>query len=272
MKTKRKFGKQAAVITAAAALLLAGCAAPAVSTGSAAGTASEKPASLPAVYVGDDTIGVTQNVISTSGEGKVFVTPDQAELVFGIISQGADAKTAKDQNLADYNKVIDFLKQQGFDDTSIQTSQLGLEPVYDWSSNTRALSGYSMETDITVSDIKLDQLGGLIDSAVNSGINSIQSVTYSSSVFDTKYQEALTAAVADAKAKAEALAKAGNVQLGQVVNMTEYGADTSARYARSNMTAGTGATAATADAANAMALQPGQLEVTANLNVVFAIQ
>lgn len=272
---KKRVGMLFFSAAAACAVLLSGCTASGTVTktaesGSSSSAAAIGGASGPTgIYVGDDTIGVTQNVISTGGEGKIYVKPDQAELVFGIVSQGQDAKTVKDQNTAGYNQVVAFLKGQGFSDDSIQTSNLGLQPIYDWSGKTQAISGYSMETDISISDIPLDQLGGLIDNAVNSGINSIQSVTYSSSAFDEKYNEALKEAVANAKAKAEALAEAGNVKLGPVVNMTEYGADTTARYMRSNMAAGESGVSMSDTSMN---IQPGQLEITADINVVFAVQ
>lgn len=260
------FGKKA--VAAGLSLLvmaaLAGCGQQAGTAASAATGTGSSAHSLPAQ------VSSTQTVIATSGSSSVFVTPDQAEVVFGIISQGADAKSVKDQNTADYNKVIAFLEQQGFGQESIATSNLGMEPLYDWSSNTRQLMGYSMETDITVSDISLDALGSLIDNAVNNGINSIQSVSYTSSGYDEAYQEALRQAVANARGKAETLAEAGSVSLGSVINMTEYSSDTSARYARTAFAAGTGNMEQESSAD--MNLQPGQLEVEANVNVVFAIQ
>ena len=254
-----QLGRKAAAAGLALLMMgaLAGCA---QSSGQAAGVATQAAALAP----------YTQNVITTSGSASVFVTPDQAEVVFGVISQGADAKTVKDQNTTDYNQVIAFLEQQGFEKESIATSNLGMEPIYDWSSNTRQLTGYSMETDITVSDIPLDALGSLIDNAVNNGINSIQSVSYSSSGYDEAYQEALKQATANAKGKAEALAEAGGVSVGSVVNVTEYGSDTSARYARTAYTQAAGV--AMNETSSAMDLQPGQLEIEANVNVVYAMQ
>lgn len=77
---------------------------------------------------------------------------------------------------------------KGIADTSVQTSGLGLNPIYDWD-NGKKITGYEMTTEVVVSDVAIEDAGAIISDSVNAGINSIDSVQYQCSNFDEIYQE-----------------------------------------------------------------------------------
>ena len=210
---------------------------------------------------------VKDNVITVQSTEEVKVVPDMAELVFSVATQAADAKACQEQNSKDLENVISFLKGAGIAETSIQTSNYGLDPIYDWNSG-RTITGYEMNTTITVSDIPIDQAGTLISSSVEAGINSISQVTYLSSKYDETYQQALKNAIASAKVKAEAIAEAGGCTLGPVVHVEEYNDNQIARYSSDK----NAATEDMAAGAAAMSVEPGQLSVEARVTVEFEIQ
>lgn len=247
------------------------CAAVLMTTGILAACSGAGPQAVQSS--GQNGLTQTANVISATGEGKVQVTPDMAELAMSITTEGEDAETVRDQNQERYNQVVAFLQERGIEEQSIATTDVYLNPQYDWSGNTQTLVGYTMETDIQVSDIPLEELGSLMDEAVSQGINGIRSVSYLSSQFDEKYNEALTLAVEHARSKAEAMAKAGGVSLGGLVNVTEYGGNTAARYTKSlanTMVAGAAMEEAATD--TGMNIMPGELTVEANINAVFSVE
>ena len=210
---------------------------------------------------------VKDNVITVQSTEEVKVVPDMAELVFSVTTQAADAKACQEQNSKDLDNVISFLKGTGIAETSIQTSNYGLDPIYDWNSG-RTITGYEMNTTITVSDIPIDQAGTLISSSVEAGINSISQVTYLSSKYDETYQQALKNAIASAKVKAEAIAEAGGCTLGPVVHVEEYNDNQIARYS----TYKNAAVEDMAAGAASMSVEPGQLSVEARVTVEFEIQ
>lgn len=253
---KKMIGLTAASLLLSAAIL-GGCAAgTGVQNVSAGNTASADAALF--------------GTITAEGEGKVSAVPDIAQLDLSVTTQGADAKTAKDENAKQYNQVLEFLKSEGIAESSIQTENVYLNPIYDWSGNTQTITGYSMATDMTVSDISIDRLSELLDKAVDAGINGIQSVTYMCSSYDEKYNEALQLAVENAKSKADAIAAAGGTSAGTMQNVSEYGADTTARY-----TNAPGARSMAVDestSASDMAVMPGELEITARVSASFEIQ
>lgn len=208
---------------------------------------------------------VENNVIKVSSKEQVKVVPDIAQVVYSVYSQATDAQTCQTQNNKDLENVLELLKGQGMEEKNIQTSNYGLTPVYDWDAG-KTISGYEMNTEVTVSNVPIDQVGSLLSDSVDAGINSISSVTYKSSKYDESYQQALAKAIEAAKVKAEVMAKAGNCGLGGIVNIEEFGNNQMARasYAASSNTE-------KAMAAMDMAVMPGEIEVEANINVEFAI-
>lgn len=217
-----------------------------------------------------DTIKVqnTENqVITVQSAETVKVVPDMAEITLAVYTQAADAKTCQDQNKQDLDKTLAVLESAGIEKTSIQTSNYGLDPVYDWNSG-KTITGYEMNTNITVSDLPIDQVGGLITSCVDAGINRIQSVDYLSSKYDESYQEALKNAMASAKLKAQAIAEAGGASLGGVVHVEEYSSSQQARYNGYQRSA---AMESAMDTAASIAVEPGQIGIEARISVNYEI-
>lgn len=208
-----------------------------------------------------------QNTIEVQSEEEIKVVPDIAKISFAVSSQAADAKSVQEQNSQDITKVIDFLKNSGIDEKSIQTSNYGLQPIYDWD-NGQKITGYQMRTSILVSDIPMDQVGTLLSSSVEAGINSIDNVSYLSSKYDESYQEALKKAIESAKVKAEAMAEASERSLGAVVNVKEVSSYNENRYTTftTDAQAGSGSVSA-----KEMALEPGQISIEAQVSVTYSI-
>ena len=104
-----------------------------------------------------------------------------------------------------------------------------MSPIYNWEDG-KTVSGYEMTTQVTVSDIPIDQVGQLISESVDAGVNSIDSVNYMSSKYNEAYQQALAKAIGARKVKAQAMADAGGCKLGKIANIREYGDNQSVRY------------------------------------------
>ncbi len=242
----------AAVIITAATLGLSACA--------------QTPLTVPDVIQVEN---AKDNVITVQSSEEVKVVPDIAEIKFAVTTQATDAKSCQDENSKDVNKVITFLKDSGIEEKSIQTSNFGLNPIYDWNSG-QTITGYEMRTSITVSDLPLDQVGELITSCVDAGINTIDNISYLSSDYDAKYQEALKKAIETAKVKAEAIAEAGGTTLGAIVHVEEHLTNQQIRY--TGYEGGRSAITETMAAGAAMDVAPGQVSVEAIVSVDFAIQ
>ena len=79
--------------------------------------------------------------ITVTSQEKIKAEPDIAEITYSVYSQAADASTCQSENQTDLDAVLALLKEKGIADTSVQTSGLGLNPIYDWDDG-KKITGY----------------------------------------------------------------------------------------------------------------------------------
>ena len=214
--------------------------------------------------VGDSSDGK----ITMDSSETVKIVPDMAKIVFAVRSEAKAADECQQKNTESLNSLTEYLKGQGIDEKSITTSGYYLNPRYDWSSNTRKLIGYEMQTEVTVSDVAVDQVGTLLSNGVGNGANEIYSVS-------DAYAEALKKAVDLARTKAEALAEASGRTLGYVVSIEEYSDSQYGRYVDGGVNlkkeSAVMEAAGAEDTAADMNVMPGEMEVSANIKIVFSM-
>jgi len=203
---------------------------------------------------GDVTPVPSQKSVTTVGHGVVTVVPDRATISAGVRTTATTAAQALATNAAAATKVIAALKQAG--GTNLQTQEVSLFPQM----SRGRVTGYVAQNTVTA-DSSIADAGRLIDAAVAAGANTVDGPSLSVSDQDALYRQALQKAVADARAKAQALAQAGSFGLGAVVSVTEQSAETPVVFA---------ATPA-AGKAPSTPVEPGTQDVTADVQVTFAI-
>ncbi|WP_432628010.1 SIMPL domain-containing protein [Brotaphodocola sp.] len=218
-----------------------------------------------------ENIASARNSISVSGQEEVKVTPDIAEIRYSVYTRADSPSECQQKNTADVNAALEVLKGLGIDETSIQTSAYGLNPIHDWSSSANGeIVGYEMTTSLTVSDIPIDQAGTILSQSVSAGVNNIDSVSYSASNYDDSYQEALKGAMANARAKADAIAQADNKTVVGIIHAEENGYNPSTRYSVYESAAGSSmkSNASMDD----MSVMPGQVSITAYVQVEYEVE
>ena len=159
--------------------------------------------------------------ITVLGTGSVNVTPDRASFAFGTVNQAATANgalTASSQSIA---RVIAAIKKAGVAQADIQTSDVSLSPRMNDTGN--EIVGYTASNTVTATIRKLGDAGDVVDAAVGAGSNQVYGPNLLASDQDAAYRNALKAAVADARAKAETLAAAANLTLGKITAIVEGG-------------------------------------------------
>jgi uncharacterized protein YggE len=193
-------------ITIAALLVLAVAALAGVGRPEAAGGASED----------------AKDGITVTGSGDVNATPDRADLSFSVQSERATAAQALAANSADSQRLIDALKDAGVQAKDLKTEHLDVSPRYDAEKVTET-RGYSASSSVSVRSQPLDRAARLSDVAVRAGADSVSGPSLSVADQDAQYRRALERAFDDARAKAEALAAAAGVSLGEVTAIVEGG-------------------------------------------------
>lgn len=232
----------------------------------AATPASTQPTPITQVVSGDT------NSITVNSSEEMSVVPDMAEVVFSVTTQNKDAAACQTNNSESVTKVIALLKELGIAETSIQTSDYYMQPIYNYSGDTKKLSSYQSSTTLTISDLAIDNLGEILTKSVSTGINTVESIRYFSSKYDENYQEALKLAVASAKAKAQALADAGSCTLGSVITIQENSNYSQARYTDNALANRMQAKEELSTDAASMDIMPGEIKVAVTITVEYQIQ
>ena len=139
--------------------------------------------------------------ITVQGTGSVAIAPDRAELSFGVESQGQTAKAALAANAAEMRRVIAAVKAAS--GANVTTQSVSLSPRYDGQNQ---VQGFVATNTVSATIKEIAKAGALIDAAVDAGANQVYGPSLSRSDQGASYRKALEAAVADARASAQALA------------------------------------------------------------------
>jgi uncharacterized protein YggE len=204
-----------------------------------------------------DSPGTSKKTITVTGTGKVTAVPDRAGFSFTVETRAATAKAALDRNAAEAAALIAALKNAGVSSDDIQTNQVYLSP--QTKPDGTDIVGYVASNSVSA-QTTIAKAGALVDAAVAAGANGVSGPNMTRSDQDEQYREALKAAVADAKTKAQALASAGGLTLGNVQTMVE-GAQSGGPIPF--------AAAKAADAVASTPIEPGTQSIEASVTVTY---
>jgi uncharacterized protein len=244
-----------AMAVTAALLVLAGCAP--IQTGSTADNVKEIK-----ITTGED---VKKNTITASGLGEIKIKPDVSYITVGVTTESGNAKRAESDNRDRMNALYASVKALGITEDDIKTVSYYLSPKYDYSTPKAMIVGYTASNivEITVKDVA--KAGEVIDAAVSGGGNELQSIRFDLLDKSKAYADALDAAVKDAKAKVDVMAKAAGVTEYKPMNIVESSVNSSpVYYPAADMAKGEAAAAPTP-------ISTGEMTITANVSVEYEI-
>lgn len=207
--------------------------------------------------------------ITTSGEGIIKASPEVASIYMSVENHSKTAKEARDKNGASMNNVISQLKKLGITKEQIQSVSFTVYPTYDFSSakNQNIVTGYQANSQIMVKTDKLNEIGTIVDTAVDAGVNNVQNIVYSVKDEEAWSLKALEKATLAAAKKAKIVASALGTPLKGVQSFNEQGSyvrtfDLGVNYSKS----------ARMDANQSTPIQtPEFIEIRANVTISYAI-
>lgn len=153
------------------------------------------------------------NLIEVSGEGTVSAAPDQALITLGAITEKANLSEAQKENAGAVSSILQSLFQLGIPKEKVQTVQYGIEIQYNYKEGVQTFRGYKVAHLLRVTADKIEQTGGIVDTAVRHGANTVSGIQFTSAHPEAYYNQALTMAVHSSRQKAATLAKAMGVSL-----------------------------------------------------------
>jgi uncharacterized protein YggE len=198
--------------------------------------------------------GAPAHTITVSGHGDVMVAPDMAIVTVGVETKAEDAATATSNNAARTSAVISAVEAQGVTADHIQTANLSL--YYD---DQRGV--YVADHQITVRIDNIGKAGAVIDAAVGAGANNSWGISFGLKNPATAEASALQAAVTGGRAHADAIAGA--------LGVTISGISSASEPTYSSPVVEPGVAKAGAPSGVSTPVQPGQLDVTADVTLVY---
>jgi len=169
----------------------------------------------------------SSGVIRVVGESMFTAAPDQSIIVLAVETIDTDARTAVAENAKSMNKVTAELKKLGLKDDQIKTGSYSLHTQLDYGYPERPKeqlpTQYRVYNSLTITLSNLEIVGQVIDKAVASGANQVQSVRFELKNSEALKLQALQAATAQAKSKGEAIAKGAGVKITGVKSISEEG-------------------------------------------------
>jgi uncharacterized protein len=174
--------------------------------------------SLLAVSTGFAQIPAVPHFVRASGEATVTTKPDRASIDIGVVTRAVTAQAASEQNAEQTSHLMKVIRQALGAGGEVKTSNYTLAPQYDYGNNRPArLTGYEAANTVAVTVDNLPSLGKIIDAATKAGANDIRGISFSLKDDAALRAEALREATLRARANAEVIAKALDVQIAGVL-------------------------------------------------------
>ncbi len=201
--------------------------------------------------------------IDVTGEGIVRTVPDEVTINIRIENTGENTKILKEQNDATINEVLKFLKKTGIDDKDVRTEYMNLSKNYDYNSKTYTFAA-NQSLSVKLRDLKKYEpvMKGLLDT----GINRIDGVSFSSSNKEALESQARKKAVENAKMKAVEYASVLSQTVGKAVSISEFrnSAGPQPMMYKSAMMADE-------SSGSQQTISPGEMEIRTTVNVSFLL-
>jgi len=204
--------------------------------------------------------------LSVTGSAEIRERPDLASVTLGVENQAREAAAAIAANNTAMNGVVEAIRKAGVPAREIQTSNFSVFPIYrsrptPEGGEEQELIGYRVSNLVTVRTEDMGRVGPIIDAGLAAGANRVQGVDFMLKDDLAARSRALQEAAREARTKARALAGALDLELGPVLSVSEGGARVvplamEAAFAR----------------AAPVPIQPGQVSVTATVNLTYRLR
>jgi len=166
-----------------------------------------------------------QNQVTVTGNGTASAEPDMAVVVFAVDITGEDPVEVADEAAQKIDAAIAAAMEMGLSEEDISTSSYSLwtEKEYDPVTYTETGDMIYHVSHYLRADIRdLDSVGEFLAAMVESGVNTVSSVSFTLEDRTALAAEARADAVEKAQQKAGQLAEGLGVELGEISMVNEY--------------------------------------------------
>ncbi|MDB5265344.1 MAG: hypothetical protein JWM39_57 [Parcubacteria group bacterium] len=181
--------------------------------------------------------GQPVNTITVTGEGKSNAAPDIAMITYTVQQTATTVKAAQDAATKQTNDSIAALKAEGIADVDVKTLGYNVNPQYSSNTtscppgvmcpmvvtNTNTITGYQVSQTVQVKVRDTTKAGAVLQKLGTLNVQNISGPNFMVDDTTAVTDAARANAIADARTKADTLAKQLHVRLGNVVSYNENG-------------------------------------------------
>lgn len=179
---------------------------------------------------------LAEHTLTVRGVGTVKMDADRVGISLGVREVDTDVQSAQSKVNEKIDKIIEALQGMGDIVDSTSTNSIGIYPNYSYTEDgLEAISSYTAYNSLYVTLKDADSAGACIDKAFAAGANTLDYVDFSAVGTEKASDKALALAVESARHKAEVLAGASGVRLGEILEIrdeADMGYDVNVPYAR----------------------------------------
>jgi len=226
----------------------------------AASMAAQQPAST-----------VQPNTVYVSADGKFESAPDTAIVQFNIAAQENSSQAAYDRASKAAEQVRGILRSNGIEPKEAHVGFFSLAPVYDNRTPQRKLIGYRVSTSVELKLKDFAKVGPIVEQLSGIDVTGNQSISYALEDVDAAKIKAVEDALRQARAEAEAVARAAGRSVGEL----SYASVDSVGYPRPYLAAQpmmARAAASAEIAAPTAEFSPQSATVTARVSALFTLK
>ena len=163
---------------------------------------------------------VTTGSISVSGSSAIRVQPDRVVVLFGVETFAATPSASHAQNARRSRAVIDAVHDLDIAERHIATANFTIHPRYD-DYDRNIISGYGSRNTIAVTLRDVQKLEPVLITALEAGATTVDGIDFSVTNLRELRDKARAQAIQAALEKAEDMAQAASMALGNVTHISE---------------------------------------------------
>ncbi|MFS0688341.1 SIMPL domain-containing protein [Sporosarcina sp. 179-K 8C2 HS] len=147
------------------------------------------------------------------GNGAIAVEPNIATVQLEVVTMDEQLSVAQQENAVTMNNVIQSLLRLGIPRENIKTVSYTISPRYDYVDGQQVFRGYEVSNAISVKITDIQQVGRVIDTAVENGANRVSNIQFTVEDTERYRQGAIVQALRNAQMKARTIAAELQVQV-----------------------------------------------------------
>jgi len=162
--------------------------------------------------------GAPAQTLTVTGQGTQSIPTTLTDVRLGVEVEGKSATEVQEEAARRSTAVVELLRSRNVD--NLKTTGIRLQPQYRYNDGKRSLTGYQA-LNLVSFRIPTDNIGNLLDEAVQAGATRIDAVSFTAtdSAIAQAQKQALQIATRDAKAQADAVLEALNLQVQAVIGI-----------------------------------------------------